>query len=553
MEHDRSYLTRIVAAFGRKYADKFEIYSFTSPEVALETLNSARIEVLLSSDVFEIDVTRLPNRCAFGYLVESADVEMIRNQRAICKFQKADEIYKQILSIYAEKASTITGFKVGGDECAVITFCSASGGVGSSTMAAACAAHFAAKGSKVLYLNLEKFGSADLFFSGKGNFDMSDIIFALKKQNVNLPMKLESCVRQDANGVYFYAGTKLALDMMELNMAEILRLINELKISGGYDSCFNIIETVRKRALASDKIDAIEAELAYAYDLERCGAVKVENFSSNFCAVQYKNGEWSYLTSLGGGYTAGSYQKAGAFTSSGLAPVQLLDGGFALIDISGRLKSRSPEGLEVEDCTPLLSGMMAVKYNGKYRYCNSLFEELFGAYDYAGSFYGGVAAVMEGDKWAIIGENGDQITDFVFEEIKLDDKGIAFRNGRAFAKINGSYMLIDANGKQVGKAVWDDVDAFNSDMIAAVMKDGKWGFVDGDGKVVVEYQYEMAQSFANGMAAVMVGEKWGYISAEDFEMKIQPAFHAARDFSSNGTAFVIDGERWRMLRIYRLT
>jgi DNA-binding Lrp family transcriptional regulator len=167
--------------------------------------------------------------------VESADVEMIHNQRAVCKFRKADEIYKQILSIYAEKASTITGFKVGGDECAVIAFCSASGGVGSSTMAAACAAHFAAKGSKVLYLNLEKFGTADLFFAGQGNYDMSDIIFALKKQNVNLPMKLEGCVRQDPNGVYFYAGTKLALDMMELNMAEILRLINELKISGGYD------------------------------------------------------------------------------------------------------------------------------------------------------------------------------------------------------------------------------------------------------------------------------------------------------------------------------
>ena len=87
----------------------------------------------------------------------------------------------------------------------------------------------------MLYLNLEKFGTADLFFAGQGNYDMSDIIFALKKQNVNLPMKLESCVRQDANGVYFYAATKLALDMMELNMAEILRLINELKISGGYD------------------------------------------------------------------------------------------------------------------------------------------------------------------------------------------------------------------------------------------------------------------------------------------------------------------------------
>lgn len=235
LEHDRSYLTRIVSAFGRKYADKFEIYSFTSPDVALDTLNSARIEVLLSSDAFEIDVTRLPNRCAFAYLIDSADVEMVNNQRAICKFQKADEIYKQILSVYSEKASTITGFKMSGDDSHVITFCAPGGGVGSSTMAAACAVHFAAKGHKVLYLNLEKFGSADLFFSGQGQFDMSDIIFALKSKKVNLPMKLESCVRQDPRGVYYYATAKLALDMMELTNEEILRLISELKLTGSYD------------------------------------------------------------------------------------------------------------------------------------------------------------------------------------------------------------------------------------------------------------------------------------------------------------------------------
>ena len=102
-------------------------------------------------------------------------------------------------------------------------------------MAAACAMRFATKGKKTLYLNLERFGSANVFFTAEGQFDMSDIIFALKKQNVNLPMKLESCVRQDASGVYFYAGAKLALDMMEMNMAEILRLINELKVSCGYD------------------------------------------------------------------------------------------------------------------------------------------------------------------------------------------------------------------------------------------------------------------------------------------------------------------------------
>ena len=104
LEKDRSYLSRVVTAFGTKYAEKLEIYSFTDPDVALATLNSAKIDVLLASDAFEIDAQKLPNRCAFAYLIDSMGIESYNDQRAICKFQKADLIYKQILSIYSENA-----------------------------------------------------------------------------------------------------------------------------------------------------------------------------------------------------------------------------------------------------------------------------------------------------------------------------------------------------------------------------------------------------------------------------------------------------------------
>ena len=102
-------------------------------------------------------------------------------------------------------------------------------------MAASCAVHYAKKGRKVLYLNLEQFGSSDLFFDAEGQFDMSDVIFALKSKKANLAIKLESCVKQDVSGVYFYSQTKNPLDMLELNMEEKTRLISEIKLSGVYD------------------------------------------------------------------------------------------------------------------------------------------------------------------------------------------------------------------------------------------------------------------------------------------------------------------------------
>lgn len=235
LEKDQSYLNRIVSAFNTKYADKFEIYSFTAEDIALSTLDTNRIDVFIASDAFDIEVAILPKRCGFAYFVDSFDVETVNEQRAICKFQKADLIYKQILSIYSENAGRVSGLKLGDENCKVIAFSSVSGGTGSSSMAAACALRFASLGKKTMYLNLEKYGSSDVFFSAEGQFDMSDIIFALKSKKTNLALKLESCVKQDYRGVHFYSQSHIALDMLELDGEDIVRLISELKIMGAYD------------------------------------------------------------------------------------------------------------------------------------------------------------------------------------------------------------------------------------------------------------------------------------------------------------------------------
>ncbi len=235
LEKDQSYLNRIVSVFSTKYADKFEIYSFTDMDIALSVLDGAKIDVLVANDAFDIDVNALPKRCGFAYFVDAADIAMENEQRAICKFQKAELIYKQILSVYSEKAGSISGLHLGDDSAKILVFTSPSGGAGSSTMAAAAAIHFATQGKKTLYLNLERFGSSDVFFQAEGQFDMSDIVFGLKSKKANLGLKLESCVKQDKTGVCFYSQTKVPMDMLELNADDIERLISEIKLTGSYD------------------------------------------------------------------------------------------------------------------------------------------------------------------------------------------------------------------------------------------------------------------------------------------------------------------------------
>lgn len=235
LEADERYLNRIVTVFSTKYADMIEIYSFTDKNIALATLEHDRIDVFIADEVFDIDINRLPKRCGFAYFADNSNVDYINDQYAICKFQKAELIYKQILDIYSEKAGNASGFKLGNENSRIIAFASVAGGDGASSMAVAAAMHFAAQNNKTIYLNLEKLGSSDSFLSGAGQYDMSDIIFALKSRKANIPFKLESCVKQDKSGVYFYSQTKLALDMYELTAEDIIRLLSELKLIGTYD------------------------------------------------------------------------------------------------------------------------------------------------------------------------------------------------------------------------------------------------------------------------------------------------------------------------------
>lgn len=236
LETDTIYLQRIVSVFNNKYADKLEVYSFTEKDMALETAHNAKINVFLAGEEYDITPELLPERCAFAYFVDTPDVQIIHQCPAVCKFQKIDMLYKQILSLYSEVAADIIT-TVSGEEgsCRVISFLSPAGGVGSSTVAAACAMALVKKGKRVLYLNLEKYGSTKAFFQGMGQESLSDVLYNIKSQKANLALKLEGIIKQDESGVCFLAECDVVLDRLEMKKEELDILLNQIKISENYD------------------------------------------------------------------------------------------------------------------------------------------------------------------------------------------------------------------------------------------------------------------------------------------------------------------------------
>lgn len=266
LESDKTYLSRIINAFQLNYSDKLELYSFTSEEAAMKALTELRIDVFLAGDTFAIETDRLPVRCGFAYLVDSPGIESIAGNAVICKFQKAELIYKQILSIFSEKSEAVTGTQQAYGNANIVAFTAAAGGVGCSSAAAAYALTQARAGRKTFYFDLEPMGNPELFFHGEGQESLSDVLYAVKSKKKNLYLKLESAVRKDSSNVAYLAATQTPLDMIELRNEEVNTITRELLSACGYecivmdlgfqmnDFCLGILDMATRVVAVTDGI-----------------------------------------------------------------------------------------------------------------------------------------------------------------------------------------------------------------------------------------------------------------------------------------------------------
>lgn len=59
------------------------------------------------------------------------------------------------------------------------------------------------------------------------------------------------------------------------------------------------------------------------------------------------------------------------------------------------------------------------------------------------------------------------------------------------------------------------INSYSQELIPNQNDKGKWGYVDGDGNVVINYQYDEASFFLSGRAKVRKGDNFGYINEEN--------------------------------------
>ena len=241
-------------------------------------------------------------------------------------------------------------------------------------------------------------------------------------------------------------------------------------------------------------------------------------------------------------------------------------------------------------------GLLPVESGDKWIYVDKEGNPAFGKeYRDASNFYGGYALVSEdGEAYQIIKSDGEIMTTVErnlskdnmiihtgFYEalvrqllgyvIEFDDSlHVIVKNGKAgLCKIDGTivvepqylsiepfqkginasvvrldskYGLVDKNGNYIVQPVYDHMGTYFFDGLLLVRNDGKVGFMNDRGEIVIPLQFESASFFSHGLAYAKLDGKYGYINTKG-EFVVEPEFEDAGAFTSDGYAKVkLDGK-----------
>ena len=126
-------------------------------------------------------------------------------------------------------------------------------------------------------------------------------------------------------------------------------------------------------------------------------------------------------------------------------------------------------------------------------------------------FVNGLAKVEVGDsKDYFIDTNGN-----IKSGNATFDRARNFCNRYARVTKDGLYGLVDANINYVIPPMYSNLGdvAANGLLRCQVSSSGKYGYVNTKGEKVIDHQFDKADTFYDGVAAVKMGDKWGLINS----------------------------------------
>lgn len=281
-------------------------------------------------------------------------------------------------------------------------------------------------------------------------------------------------------------------------------------------------------------------ETRYIYTVGRYNYENVTEIFEKTIQVE-QDGKWGIAKSDGSLVISCEYDKVSTF-HNGSTIVRLEEEVYS-IDMNGSKLYITEE--KVIDFTNFSDNRFAfTTESGLYR-ANGELASQHSDFSFIGTYHSEYAAAQSGEKWGIIDKDAQWVIDARYDGIIMDELGRAVSQGSAFVKQGENVLQL--TGTETLGTTYEEAKPFQDSYYAAVKNEGKWGFVDKEGSLVIPYQYDDAKSFGQHLAAVKIGDLWGYISVSG-AVVIEPQFEDAKTFSNN-SAPVKQDDLWMFITL----
>lgn len=163
---------------------------------------------------------------------------------------------------------------------------------------------------------------------------------------------------------------------------------------------------------------------------------------------------------------------------------------------------------------------------------------------------------IDGGKWAVINKLGQEVTPF-----KYDDISIMAPEGFALVRAGNQWGVINAMGKEIFPLKYDHIELSDNELSLAmvciggkpdiladqesfnVWDGGKQGFINCvTGKAITTVAYDRVADFFEGLAAVSLNGKWGFVD-KNGKVVIPIKYDIVGDFNHGKTDVKLNGKK----------
>lgn len=285
--------------------------------------------------------------------------------------------------------------------------------------------------------------------------------------------------------------------------------------NNNYEQALSLCNEAYSIGIDDDEFIELFRDVKYAYDEQPSYLADYKNCVNDYISVVSGN-EWEILDETGEEAIKTSFLDVGYVSNEGIFLCKDLNGNTYFRDLSG-VKCGIVE-FEISEMGMYSQGYCTVKIGEEYALINLDGEILEKDLKECGSFQNGYVPIKkENDKWYMLDLEGKE-EEKEFDSIVYDDAGKYEFSDTVIVLIDGKYQFYNSDlTENINEFKCEDIDVLTDDGLVAYQGDnGLWGYVDLEGNIVIEPQYQQAKSFSNGLAAVCMNNKWGYINKNNY-------------------------------------